>query len=392
MKQTEQNPLAVFIVQFASLLYVILSLIFDVTAAQSAVLQHSELSRNEFVAMARALNQETWTEYYLKRYESRDQLDSDLVAAIADAQKEWLSMSAKKTDAAQLNQMQQSNRPELQWLAPQWPKHVALWRLALDHDADRAQRKLVSRMLDRIAAWPSTVGVDQNTSWRQRSRTLNPDAESDALSDSAAKQDAVVPNQYSDFSASLRRWLNTWDAVIVDGSVFRRDSALGPLRLLPTEHRLIFVSNRFQTVSKTLAAEQLQVFAPPEVPMFSSSCVNSQVAQLEPATMGADAVLQEAYNNQLLKITGTGLCLMDLGAPNIAKSNTRSESEVADLRAFGLERGADGHFALPKEPSSVQGHKGIWTGIAIGFLAAGAYAIWKHQQREPAPAVHHQGF
>jgi len=336
--------------------------------AHAALIQNVELSKDEFAGVARALNQETWTEYYLNRYQTRNQTDSAIISALADAQREWLDNS--------------SSSPNSQ---SQWPMHLKLWQQANDLDADTQQRGLIAKMFNRLTGEQTHLPPDQRNRWRLRSRTLNP-----LLETNSATIDA---GQMKDVTADIRRWLKVWDAILIDGTAFRQSSLPQDMRLLPTEHRVIFVSNSLRTVATTIPVEQFQIYAPPQIPLLADRCRNGKTTQLSSALLESDPVLREAYEGQTLRAVGSGLCQMLISPVRSDNGGTTSEKDETDIRAFGLERGADGLYMPSKEPDRIQGRSNLWIGIAVGALAAGAYAFWRQQQQQdPAPTVHHQGF
>ncbi|MBK7890267.1 MAG: hypothetical protein IPJ84_05275 [Bdellovibrionales bacterium] len=335
--------------------------------AYATLIQNTELSRDEFAGVARALNQETWTEHYLNRYQTRNQVNPGIVAALADAQKEWLEHSKSSSTSNQ------------------WPMHLKLWRQANELDADGHQRTLIAKMFDRLTGGQTHLAPDQQNQWRLRSRTLNPLREKSS--------DPTDMGQMKDATADLRRWLLTWDAILIDGMAYRQSSLPQGVRLTPTEHRLIFVSNSLRTVAVTISVEQFQSYAPPQVPLLSGRCRSGQLVQLDPSLFESDPVLREAYENRTLRAVGSGLCQMSISPVRSDRIGTASEKDETDIRAFGLERGTDGIYMPSNEPDSIKSRSNLWIGVAVGILAAGAYAFWRQQQQQdPAPAVHHQGF
>lgn len=337
--------------------------------AQAALIQSTELQKDEFAGVARALNQETWTEYYISRYQTREQTNPAILRAFTNAQKEWLDFSNNKATGQQ----------------SKWPMHQELWRQANELDADNRQRALAAKMFDRLTTEQTHLSSDQQSQWRQRSQTLNPLLETGSNSTNM--------DQMKDVTADIRRWLLTWDAILIDGTAFRQSALPQGVRLPPTEHRVIFVSNSLKTVATTILVEKFQTYEPPQVPLLSGRCRNGQIAQLDSALLESDPTLREAYESQTLRAVGSGLCQMSIRPVHSDRTATTSEKEEADIRAFGLERGADGIYMPSKEPDRIQGRSNLWIGIAVGVLAAGAYAFWRQQQQQdPAPAVHHQGF
>lgn len=336
---------------------------------QAALIQNIELSKDEFAGVARALNQETWTEYYLNRYQNRNQVDPAIVSALADAQKEWLDYSSSSSPNGQ----------------SQWPMHLKLWRQANELDADTHQRELISKMFDRLTGEQTHLTPEQKIQWRLRSSTLNP-----LLGSSSNPPNS---SEMKDVTADIRRWLITWDAVLLDGSAFRQSSLPNRIRLLPTEHRIIFVSNSLRTVATTIPVEQFQSYLPPQIPLLEEHCRNGKTTQLSSALLENDPTLREAYESQTLRAVGSGLCQMSIIPSRSDRAGTVSDKDETDIRAFGLERGTDGLYMPSKEPDRIHGRSNLWIGIAVGVLAVGAYAFWRQQQeQQPAPTVHHQGF
>lgn len=337
--------------------------------AQAALIQSTELQKDEFAGVARALNQETWTEYYIARYQTREQAHPTILAAFTNAQKEWIDFASNNTTGRQ----------------SKWPMHQELWRLANELDADNRQRALAAKMFDRLTSEQTHLSPDQQNQWRLRSHTLNPLLETSS--------NPTNTDQLKDVTADIRRWLLTWDAILIDGTAFRQSALPQGVRLSPTEHRVIFVSNSLKTVATTIPVEKFQTYEPPQAPLLSGRCRNGQIAQLDSALLESDPALREAYESQTLRAVGSALCQMSIRPVHPDRTATPSEKEEVDIRAFGLERGADGIYIPSKEPERIQGRSNLWIGIAVGVLAAGAYAFWRQQQQQdPARAVHHQGF